>query len=91
MHRTYLGGMKTKLTLSISRDRVRKIKAFSSKRKKSVSEFFEEVIDGLDHGIGRKKADRIYSVDQLEGLLTGKFSKKDLANDPRLAHIMGKR
>ena len=81
--------MKTKLTLSISRDRVRKIKAFSKKRKKSVSEFFEEVIDGIEKDKVVARGERKYLVDELEGLLTGKFTKKELDADPRLARIMG--
>lgn len=84
--------MKTKLTLSISKERVRKVKAFAGRRKTSVSEFFEQVIDALGedpkHG---RPASGEYRVDALDGILTGKFTKKDLENDPRLAHIMGER
>ena len=83
--------MKTKLTLSISRDRVRKIKVFAGKRKKSVSGFFEEVIDALASDPAAIQDKRAYRVDELDCLLTGEFSKRDLAKDPRLAHIMGER
>lgn len=82
--------MKTKLTLSISGDRVRKIKSYSSRRKKSVSQFFEEVIDGLGD-IQETKGKKVRSIDLLDGLLTDKFTKENLKNDARLARILGQR
>ena len=39
--------MKTKLTLSIDSAKVKRVKAFGRKRKKSVSELVEEMIDKL--------------------------------------------
>lgn len=39
--------MKTKLTLSIDSDKVKRAKAYGRKRKKSVSELVEEMIDKL--------------------------------------------
>jgi len=83
--------MKSKLTLSISKDRVRKVKAFAGRRKTSVSEFFEQVIDALgETSSGAPERPKSYRVDELDGLLTGKFTKKDLDKDPRLAHILGR-
>jgi len=84
--------MKSKLTLSISKDRVRKVKAYAGRRKTSVSEFFEQVIDALgEASSGAPERPKSYRVDELDGLLTGKFTKKDLDKDPRLAHILGRR
>jgi hypothetical protein len=86
--------MKTKLTLSVSKARVRRVKAYSAKRKKSVSQLFEEFVDALEEapvepGTG-KKAKRKYLVDQFAGMLTGKFTDEDYKKDPRLARIMGR-
>ena len=56
-----------------------------------MSGFFEEVIDALASDPAAIQDKRVYRVDELDCLLTGEFSKRDLAKDPRLAHIMGER
>jgi hypothetical protein len=81
--------MKTKLTLSISKAHVRRVKAYSLRHRRSVSQLFEELIDALDVEITTKER-KNYAVDKLDGLLTGKFSPEDLAQDTRLSRIMGK-
>jgi len=85
--------MKTKLTLSISEEKVWRIKAYSARHKKSVSQLVEEFIEGITKPIKDKRSgkQKTFLVDQLDGILTGKFSEEDLENDPRLARIMGKR
>lgn len=84
--------MKTKLTLSVSKTRVRRVKAISAKRKKSVSQLFEEFVDSLEDAPAGKArpAKRKYLVDQFTGMLTGKFTEEDYEKDPRLARIMGR-
>ena len=90
---TYLGTMKTKLTLSISAARVRRVKSYSLRRKKSVSKLFEEFIDGLDVKQAKSAKDKPrkkYKLDEFTGILTGKITQADLDADPRLAHIYRK-
>ena len=83
--------MKTKLTLSISKDRVRRAKAYSARRKKSVSQLVEEFFAGLDEdGTKNKPVKKKYMIDRFAGILTGKITQKDLDEDPRLAHIFRK-
>jgi Family of unknown function (DUF6364) len=85
--------MKTKLTLSISRTRVRRVKAYSARHKRSVSELVEKFIDSLDEPakpIAARITKRKYAIDEFTGILTGKISQKDLDEDPRLAHIFRK-
>jgi hypothetical protein len=81
--------MKTKLTLSISKDRVRRAKAYSAKRKKSVSQLFEEWVDSLEPK-GQEKPAAISRLSKYKGILTGKITQKDLDEDPRLAQIFRK-
>lgn len=84
--------MKTKLTLSVSKTRVRRVKAISAKRKKSVSQLFEEFVDSLEDAPAGQAgpAKRKYLVDEFTGMLTGKFTEEDYKKDPRLARIMGR-
>jgi len=85
--------MKTKLTLSISRSRVRRVKAYSARHRKSVSELVETFIDSLAEPAKpatTKPTKKKYLVDRFAGILTGKFTDEDYKNDPRLARIMGK-
>lgn len=86
--------MKTKLTLSVTKARVRRVKSYSAKRKKSVSQLFEEFIDSLDPDkVARKEsssAKKKYAIDEFAGSLTDKIALKDLNADPRLAHILRK-
>lgn len=85
--------MKTKLTLSISPARVRRVKSYSIRQRKSISQLFEEFIDSLTEntpprpGAHRK---RKYKLDEFTGILTGKITQADLDADPRLAHIYRK-
>ena len=84
--------MKTKLTLSISEKRIRRIKAYSARHLKSVSQLLEEFIDSLEkstRGIGGK-GKQAHAIDQFTGMLTGKITEADLKADPRLAHIYRK-
>ena len=85
--------MKTKLTLSISRARVRRVKAYGTRHKKSVSELVETFIDSLGEpakSATAKPAKKKYLVDKFAGILTGKITQKDLDEDPRLAQIYRK-
>ena len=84
--------MKTKLTLSISAKRIRRIKAYGLRHRKSVSQLVEEFIDSLEKGaqgpdaMGRE----VHAMDRFAGMLTGKITEADLKADPRLAHIYRK-
>ena len=84
--------MKTKLTLSISERRIRRIKAYSARHRTSVSQLVEDFIDSLDKvakhaGHDSKKG---HAIDRLAGMRTGKVTAADLDADPRLAHIYRK-
>ena len=87
---TYLGAMKTKLTLSISRTRIRRVKAYSLRHRKSVSQLFEEMIDALENETSQR-AKKVYAIDKLAGIVKRKFTEKELDGDPRLANVMGRR
>lgn len=84
--------MKTKLTLSISEKRVRRIKAYSARHRKSVSQLVEEFIDSLEKNARSSGAQgkQAHAIDQFAGMLTGKITETDLKADPRLAHIYRK-
>lgn len=49
--------MKTKLTLSIDEEKVKKIKRFAKTNSMSVSNLIEEHIDELEKSMGKKKLD----------------------------------
>jgi hypothetical protein len=87
-------GMKTKLTLSVTKARVRRVKSYSAKRKKSVSQLFEEFIDSLDKEKAakpkRSPARKKYAIDEFAGMLTDKITQEELDADARLAHIFRK-
>lgn len=85
--------MKTKLTLSITKDRVRRAKAISVRRKKSVSQLFEEFIDSLESPSLPKGKDskKKYMIDRFAGTLTGKLSDPDLEEKARLEQVFRKR
>jgi hypothetical protein len=84
--------MKTKLTLSIDRKRIMRARSISRRRKTTISALVEEMIDRLEgEAIKKKGKPKVYAADLLKGLMERPFTKKELAADPRLAHIMGKR
>ena len=66
--------MKTKLTLSIDDDVVRRARRLSKKQRKSVSVLFEEFIHQQDKMRSHQAADSV--VDQLTGIL----------NDPGISY-----
>lgn len=84
--------MKAKLTLSISEKRVRRIKAYSARHRKSVSQLVEEFIDSLEKSakVADGKGKQPHAIDQFAGILTGKITEADLKADPRLAQIYRK-
>jgi|GEM_PF-1954733 len=85
--------MKTKLTLSISAEKVERIKAYSVLHQRSVSQLFEEFVEGVvepDKATHQGRS-RTYLVDLLDGILDCKITEEMLDNDPRLARIMGRR
>jgi hypothetical protein len=87
--------VKAKLTLSISPARIRRVKAYSLRRRKSVSRLVEEFIDRLEPqapkaGPPAKPRKKRYLMERYAGILTGRISRNDLDADPRLAHIYRK-
>jgi predicted DNA-binding ribbon-helix-helix protein len=79
--------MKTRITLTMDSKRVAKLRALSRRRKMSVAALVERLTDRIDE---QEDALDVDWVEGLKGAITGRISEADLANDPRLARIMGK-
>ncbi len=77
--------MKKKLTLSIEGAIVRKIKAYSRRSGKSVSEFFEDVVEQITNN---KRPDRKPWSATWGGTL--QLTKADAARDDRMGHLVRK-
>ena len=78
--------MKVKLTLTMDAKRVAKLRALSRRRRMTVAALVEDLTD-------RALSEQEGALDWVEGLkgaITGKVSKVDIAQDPRLAKIMGR-
>ena len=73
--------MKTKLTLSIDSAKVKRAKAYGRKRKKSVSELVEEMIDKLTTGT---KPSKTWS-ERWGGTL--RLTAEDMKRDDRLGKL----
>jgi hypothetical protein len=76
--------MKGKLTLSLDKKRIAKLRRASIRRKTSITALVEEFADRLE-STGTMAGPSW--VDELKGTLTGKLAQADLDADPRLAHI----
>lgn len=76
--------MKGKLTLSLDKKRIAKLRRASIRQKRSITALVEEFADRLDETGAKPGANW---VDELQGSLTGKITQKDLDADPRLAAI----
>jgi len=76
--------MKGKLTLSLDKKRIAKLRRASIRRKTSITALVEEFADRLDEA-GTKPGGSW--VEELKGVLTGKIKQADLDADPRLAQI----
>jgi hypothetical protein len=79
--------MKVKLTLTMDAKRVAKLRALSRSRRMSVAALVEDL---TDRALNETDGDMDW-VEGLKGALTGKVTEADLAKDPRLAKIMGRR
>lgn len=77
--------MKKKLTLSIEESIVRKAKANSRRQGKSVSEFFEEVVE---QATSAKKPERKAWSETWGGTL--QLTEADAARDDRMGHLVRK-
>jgi siderophore synthetase component len=77
--------MKKKLTLSIEESIVRKAKANSRRQGKSVSEFFEEVVEQATSG---KKPERKSWSEVWGGTL--QLTEVDAAREDRMGHLVRK-
>ena len=83
--------MKTKLTLSIDRKRIQRVRSISRRRKTSISAVVEQMIDRLQReGAPVPGKPKVLAADLLKGLMKRSFTKEELDEDPRLARIMGK-
>lgn len=76
--------MKGKLTLSLDKKRIAKLRRASIRRKTSITALVEEFADRLE---GSTANESTSWVEELKGVLTGKTTPSDLDADPRLAHI----
>ena len=76
--------MKGKLTLSLDKKRIAKLRRASIRRKTSITALVEELADRLEE-TGTKQSGSW--VEELKGVLTGKIEQADLDADPRLAQI----
>ena len=83
----YLGGMKSRITLTMDSKRIAKLRTASRKRRMSVAALVEELTDGLDNKVAKNDADWVAG---LKGAITGRITKEEIAADPRLAAILGK-
>jgi len=77
--------MKTKLTLSVDPSVVRKAKAHSKRRHKSVSEFFEEAVE---KAAGNTSLPRRSWSSEWGGSL--KLTDADVAGNDRLGQLIGR-
>lgn len=78
--------MKVKLTLTMDAKRVAKLRALSRRRRMTVAALVEDL---TDRALSEQEGDLDW-VEGLKGAITGKVSKDDIAQDPRLAKIMGR-
>lgn len=79
--------MKSKLTLSLDKSRIAKLRRASLRRKRSITDLVSEFADRLETNDQQGSIDWI---DELKGILDGKISQKDLDSDPKLAYILNK-
>jgi len=78
--------MKVKLTLTMDAKRVAKLRALSRRRRMTVAALVEDL---TDRALSEQEGDLDW-VEGLKGAITGKVSKADIDQDPRLANIMAR-
>ncbi len=80
--------MKTKVTLSLNKKTVAMLRKAGARRAKPMSAIVDDLVEELD----RKDSAKAGIPDWLSEMgtwLHGKVTKKDLEDDPRLAHAWG--
>ncbi len=82
-HSAYIRSLKDKLILSISRQRIAKVKRYAKRTKQTVSEFVERNI-----AKATKLPERKTWVDELYG--SAHFTDADIKDDERLADLVRK-
>ncbi|HEX2616409.1 MAG TPA: hypothetical protein VHL57_02645 [Flavobacteriales bacterium] len=80
--------MKTKVTLSLNTRTVAMLRKASVRRSATMSAIVDELVEELDRK-DAVKPDDLKWLDDLGTWLSGKVTKKDLEEDPRLAYASG--
>lgn len=78
--------MKVRLTLTMDAKHVAKLRALSRRRRMTVAALVEDL---TDRALSEREGD-VDWVEGLKGAITGKVSKAAIAQDARLAKIMGR-
>lgn len=81
--------MKTKVTLSLNQRTVAMLRKAGARKAKPMSAIVDELVEELDRKDAAKTDDDMAWIDEMGTWLSGKFSEKDLQDDPRLAYSFG--
>lgn len=81
--------MKTKVTLSLNQRTVAMLRKAGARKAKPMSAIVDELVEELDRKDAAQKDDDMAWIDEMGTWLSGKFSEKDLQDDPRLAYSFG--
>ncbi len=81
--------MKTKVTLSLNKRTVVLLRKAGARKAKPMSAIVDELVEELDRKDAAKKDDDLAWIDEMGTWLSGKFTEKDLQEDPRLAYSFG--
>jgi hypothetical protein len=81
--------MKTKVTLSLNQRTVAMLRKAGARKAKPMSAIVDELVEELDRKDAAKTDDDLAWIDEMGTWLSGKFTEKDLQDDPRLAYSFG--
>jgi len=80
--------MKTKVTLSLNKRTVAMLRKAGARKAKPMSAIVDDLVEELDRKEAAKGDDLAW-LDEMGTWLSGKISRKDLEEDPRLAYAFG--
>ncbi len=80
--------MKTKVTLSLNKRTVAMLRKAGARKAKPMSAIVDDLVEELDRKEATKGNDLAW-IDEMGTWLSGKITKKDLEEDPRLAYAFG--
>jgi hypothetical protein len=80
--------MKTKVTLSLNKRTVAMLRKAGARRAQTMSSIVDELVEDLEKKEKAKEDDFAW-LEEMGTWLSGKISKKDLEEDPRLAYAWG--